>query len=218
LRKSPPLLPLEQRLGYTFRNKELVQKALSHASATPDSNYERLEFLGDRVLGLALAHLLFDLFSQAPEGPLAKRHAYLVSEPILAQIGTTLGLDPFIIADLETRRPSLIADVLEALLAVIYLESGFEAASKVIYTLWMPLAQELVDVPLDPKTALQEWVHLHKLPLPTYEVLGKQGPDHAPLFEVQVSLDPQKRATAKGNSIREAEKLAAEILLKDLRP
>jgi ribonuclease-3 len=213
---------LETHLGYVFKNNTLLEQALRHASVTSKNqqNYERLEFLGDRILGLAVADILYQAYPKDAEGLLAKRQSYLVSAETLASLGLSWGLQDFIQAenkDLAHNRPSILADAVEAILAVVYLESGFKAAHQIVHRFWEPLVQDMVTAPQDPKSALQEWAHRLKTNPPTYDLLSKTGPDHALEFTVRASLTvPQHESITtdgKGPSLRQAEKQAATALL-----
>lgn len=212
---------LQKKLGYVFQDSQLLAQAFRHASVASKTkqSYERLEFLGDRVLGLGVAELLYKAYPKDSEGELARRHSPLVSSETLVKIALELDLQNFLQAetkDFSKNRPSVLADGVEALLAVLYLENGLGAAQKMIQRFWEPLVQEMVEAPKDPKSAVQEWAHFHKKPSPTYTLVKRSGPDHNPLFLVNVSIDKNLQATAEGPSLKQAEKKAAQILLKKL--
>lgn len=213
---------LEKTLGVSFVDINLLAEALRHASAsTPQKpSYERLEFLGDRVLGLAVAHFLFKTFPKEPEGLLARRLSHLVSEPVLAEIGNEIGLDTVIESEqpgnLAQKHPSIIADSLEALLGLIYLERGFSQAQTCIERLYGARLTQHENAPKDPKSALQEYGQKHLKALPTYELLKQSGPDHDPCFQVRVRLGTHQ-TQANGRSLKIAEKKAAKELLKQIK-
>lgn len=227
----------EGLLDHEFAHLELLAEALTHRSvlrpltqgrrrvrrggATP-RNYERLEFLGDRVLGLVVADLLWRRFESEPEGDLTRRHAQLVRRETLAAIAAELGLDrlvemsPAEAAAGGMRRPAILADVLEALLAAIYLDAGFDKAFAVVERLWGPRLGAMEQPPRDPKTVLQEWAQGRGLPLPNYQLVATSGPDHARRFTVSVTVKGREEASATASSKRAAEAGAAAALLERL--
>lgn len=212
---------LQQRLGHCFAELELLDRALTHASTAGEASYERLEFLGDRVLGLVVADLLYRRFPGEAEGALAKRHTGLVRLETLARVGRDLGLGEALRLegkDLEEQRdnPSLIADACEAVLAAVYLDGGYQAASDLVSRYWAPLLEEELTPPQDPKTALQELAQAKGLALPSYREVARSGPDHALEFIIEVSLEGHGSARGEGSSKRAAEKAAAEELLAEL--
>ena len=212
---------LQGRLGYRFKDSALLERALTHASTDTKQSYERLEFLGDRVLGLVIADLLYRRFGEEPEGALAKRHTGLVRLETLARVGRELGLGAALRlegGDLAEHRgnPSLIADSCEAVLAAIFLDGGYKAAEDVVVRFWTPLLEEDLTPPQDPKTALQEWAQAKGLALPSYKEVSRSGPDHALHFVIEVSLEGHGPARGEGNSKRAAEKAAADQLLSEL--
>lgn len=214
------LIPLEKKLGYKFKDAALLAQALRHSSVATSilPSYEKLEFLGDRVLSLVIAEMLYYRFPHELEGDLAKRLSYLVSEPLLATLGREVGLETLIQAETKgfpRTRPSVLADGVEALLAVIYTESGLETVKEIIQRLWEHHMNAASAPPRDPKSTLQEWAQTQEGKLPTYQVLSKTGPDHKPLFSVQVCVG-ESIAQAQGSSLRDAEKKAAALLLKQL--
>jgi ribonuclease-3 len=215
---------LQERIGYKFRNKLMLQEALTHASAAHGqkghANYERLEFLGDRVLGLAVAEYLFDAVPKAPEGELARRFNNLVRKETCAQIAEELDLGPLIkLGDSEAvgggrRKRTILGDCCEALLGAIYLDGGWEPVKKVIIKFWAPRAAEAIAVPVDAKTALQEWVQgSGETKLPRYVKVASCGPDHAPSFVYEVRVDGLEPSRGEGSSRRAAEQAAAAAML-----
>lgn len=212
---------LQERLGYRFGELDLLHRALTHASRGPERSYERLEFLGDRVLGLVIADLLYRRFENEPEGALARRHTGLVRMETLARVGRELGLGEALRLegkDLEEQRenPSLVADACEAVLAAIYLDGGYQAAHELVTRLWTPLLEQDLIPPQDPKTELQEWAQAKGLDLPSYREVGRSGPDHDLTFVIEVTLEGQGSARGEGGSKRAAEKAAAERMLEAL--
>lgn len=219
---SDDLLQLQDRLGYRFKDGKRLEKALTHSSAGGTYNYERLEFLGDRVVGLALADTLFRMFPDENEGDMAKRHAALVQGKTLAKIAREIGLGPIMqLSEAEraaggANNDNILADGLEALIGALYLDAGLPACQKVIETLWGDRVRVMKRPPQDPKTALQEWAQARSLALPMYDLVGRTGPDHAPIFEIRVKVGDFPPWAAKGTSRRAAEKLAAAMLLAHL--
>jgi len=214
---------LEERIGYTFKNPVLLRQALTHSSKSGEDNNERLEFLGDRVLNLIMAHALFEQFPQEAEGSLAKRHSALVQGRMLAAIGTGIALGDFIILSDSERHSggaeneNIVSDAMEALLGAVFLDGGLTPAQEMILRLWGDNIRNTAEVYADPKTALQEWVQARGLPLPDYEIVGKSGPDHAPLFILEVKVKGHSPLRAEGPSRRQAEKTAAALMLAALK-
>lgn len=208
--------------GYSFQDESLLRLALTHSSAGAGTNYERLEFLGDRVLGLVIADLLYHRYPQESEGDLAKRHAALVQGRTLAQVGEALGLgDVLILSDGERaagghENENMLADGMEALIGAIYLDGGPEPCRKLIGHLWEDRFDTMTQPPQDPKTALQEWAQARGLALPVYELADRTGPDHAPVFTIRVTVEGAAPVEASGPSRRLAEKQAAAKLLERL--
>jgi ribonuclease-3 len=222
---------LARDLGYTFARPELLEDALTHPSALDPERrrsgrrkphhrgYERLEFLGDRVLGLVIADTLWRRFESESEGHLTRRLTHLVRREALARVAKTIGLGPHLVlsraeaAAGAADNPGILADACEAVIAAIYLDRGFEAASNFVRRFWEPLIEEMAGPPRDPKTALQEWTQARGLALPVYELIATSGPDHATLFTVAVNVAGGERATASASSKRIAEARAAAMLL-----
>jgi len=207
--------------GFVFEDVALVEQAMTHASARGRSglDYQRLEFLGDRVLGLAVAELLYELFPQAPEGELSVRLNTLVNAETLAEIADTLRVSPLIHIGSDLRgaaarkQVNLRADVMEALIAVIFLEGGLDAARTFIRTNWGGRARAADAARRDPKTALQEWAHQVSGATPAYTIENREGPDHDPIFSVAVRVKGYEPAHGSGRSKREAEQTAATSML-----
>ncbi|MDQ1900814.1 ribonuclease III [Paracoccus sp. WLY502] len=210
------------RLGHDFARPELLVRALTHgsiASATRPDN-QRLEFLGDRVLGLVMAEALFDADKSASEGQLAPRYNALVRGETCAAIARHIGLGEVLklgrseMMSGGRRKEALLADAMEAVLAAIYLDAGFEAARRVVLRLWADRLDTLEDDPRDAKTALQEWAQANGMPPPVYEQTERSGPDHAPIFLITARLADGQQAQAKGaGTKRSIEQAAAQALL-----
>lgn len=205
-------------LKYNFKNDELLDLALTQSGADAVNNNERLEFIGDRVLGLTVAVLLFEMFPGESEGELARRHASLVSTETLATVALEFGLDKKVRRGHMTggRMQHILANAMEAVLGAIYLDGGFEAAQKFIVDIWRDIAAAALVAPKDPKTALQEFVQREDSgSLPVYEYLEPTGASHSPVFNVSVTA-LGKSATGQGSSKKAASIAAAEALLKTL--
>jgi ribonuclease-3 len=214
---------LEKRLGYKFKSRELLARALTHASVRsgkPDHvDNERLEFIGDRVLGLAVAELLNANYPTASEGELARRFNRLVRGGTCADIGRALDLGQhMILSESEAgsggrAKDTILADAVEALLAAIFLEAGYNKARDVIHRLWSPKLDQQPIVAADAKSALQEWAQGRGLDLPQYAEISRTGPDHAPRFVTEVRIKGVKPAQGEGATKRQAEQAAASTLL-----
>ena len=220
-RRKPHLDELLKKLGYSFEKPELLDEALTHVSAPQagGQSYQRLEFLGDRVLGLAIAELLFRTFPGAPEGELSRRLAELVRRESCAEIATAWDVGPYLKLGAgeahagERRNQTILADVCEAIIGAVFIDGGYEAARDLVERAF----QELVEAPRrplrDPKSALQEWAQGRGLPPPTYSVVEQIGPDHAPKFRVVVKVKGAENEFGSGTSKRIAEQAAARSLL-----
>ncbi len=205
------------------KDHDLLRQALMHRSLSGAGiGYERLEFLGDRILGLIVAEMLLDAFPDEEEGPIAKRHVALVRKETLAEIAEQIGLPGKILMSPgeETmggrENPAITSDVCESIIAAIYKIGGIDGARRFIEPLWKPYLKREQEPPRDPKTSLQEWLQGQGRPLPKYELVERSGPDHAPVFTIAVSVEGGVSKTATGRSKRIAEQAAAEALLKDL--
>ncbi|HCP00501.1 MAG: ribonuclease III [Alphaproteobacteria bacterium] len=207
------LEPLEIALGRRFQDRTFLEQALTHASIDSGGSYERLEFLGDRVLGLVVAQMLLDKFPDEDEGQIGRRFAALVNAGSLSRIGVELGIAGHIRAGAGVINESIIADVIEALIAALFCDGGLAAAEAFVRRIWSPLIEMGSKPPQDPKTALQEWAQAGGRGLPNYRDVARDGPDHAPSFTVEVCIDGEPPAQAKGSSKRSAEREAAAIML-----
>jgi ribonuclease-3 len=222
--RAAAIAALERSLGHTFQDRALLERALTHSSvgdgAKRAQDNERLEFLGDRVLGLLAAERLAELYPLSAEGELAPRLNALVSRKACARVGRAIAAGPALrLSSAETKtggrdKDSILAGACEALMAALYQEGGLEAARRAFLALWAPAIAEL-DAPrvTDPKTMLQEWAQGSGRPLPAYVVVERQGPDHAPTFTVEATVAGCAPARARGRSRQAAEKAAALALL-----
>ncbi|MAK62202.1 MAG: ribonuclease III [Ponticaulis sp.] len=214
---------LEERIGYKFKDKTLLSRAMTHASAAQEFgarfSYERLEFLGDRVLGLVIADLLFAKFEGEPEGGLAARLNALVNRDACATITKRLGLDSHLLLDTAEenaggrKKVSILSDICEALLGAMYLDGGLKPAAVFVETHWSPLLKGVGKRPKDPKSALQEWAQGQGLATPTYEIVGQVGPDHAPEFAARVLVGDFDPVEGRGHTKQEAQRAAAKLML-----
>lgn len=212
---------LAERTGHVFADRDLLQRALTHPSARNEAgnDYERLEFLGDRVLGLVVADLLLRRHPNASEGELALRFNALVNADTLAEIADEIGLAEFVRTGAEIsaasakRLKNLRADIVEALIAAVYLDGGLEPARAFIDRYWDRRADATDPARRDPKTELQEWAHRADGVTPAYDIVGREGPDHAPLFRVRVSVGSRAPTEGEGRSRRAAEQAAAAAML-----
>jgi ribonuclease III len=220
--------PFEAILGHQFARPELLREALTHRSVLQGrpkqrSSNERLEFIGDRVLGLAMAEWLAERFPREQEGELGRRLAHLVSQPVLAVVAEAVGLEVALsVAPGEARagvrrRATVLADALEAALGALYLDGGLDVAREFIRRAWADAMEAQVDPPKDPKTSLQEWAQKRGQDLPHYAVTGRSGPPHAPEFVVTVKVGDMS-GQGRAGSKQAAEQLAAEDLLRSVRP
>ena len=224
---------LSLRIGHVFARPALLTEALTHPSAvTPargkgrrravQRHYERLEFLGDRVLGLVIADMLWHRFEHETEGPMTRRMADLVRGETVARVALEIGLDRYLVlspseaAAGAARNPSILADAGEAVIAAIYLDGGLSAAAAFIRRWWEKLIDENAAPPRDPKTELQEWAQARGLGLPAYRMVAIEGPDHAPRFTVAARVAQSDEASATASSKRAAEAEAAASLLAQL--
>jgi ribonuclease-3 len=207
-------------LGYQFKDTGLLDLALTHASATIGSDtYQRLEFLGDRVLGLVIADVLFAEFPNADEGELSRRLAALVRRETCADVARDIDLGDHIRlgeGEAQTggrRKEAILGDVCEAVIGAIYLDGGLPPARRFIERNWADYLAETSPRLKDAKTSLQEWAHRHGFGQPVYKLMKRSGPDHAPRFTISVVLEGLEPAEATGTSKRVAEQAAAEAIL-----
>ncbi|MGO9700601.1 MAG: ribonuclease III [Xanthobacteraceae bacterium] len=215
---------LEERIGYRFKDTALFDSALSHISALKGArnragSYQRLEFLGDHVLGLVISDMLFRAFPKADEGELSRRLADLVRKETCAEIARTVDLGAAIrLGSSEAnaggrKRPAILADVCEALIGAVYLDGGYIAAEALVGRLWEARMKTKAQPLRDPKTVLQEWAQARGLPTPAYREVARSGPDHDPVFRVTVQLPKLAPAEGSGRSKRAAEQAAAAAMM-----
>jgi ribonuclease-3 len=212
---------MRERTGHAFRDLVLLQTALTHSSAVKAvTNNERLEFLGDRVLGLIVAEMLFAAFPDAREGEIAPRFNALVDARTCADVANELELTQFIRADsaLKTRPAAsggnYLSDAIEALIAAVYLDGGLEPARAFVLRYWQPRISTVVRKPPNPKSELQEWIARSRDIRPEYTIAGRDGPDHQPIFTVSVHVEGFAPTVGRGGSRRAAEEAAATEFLR----
>ena len=212
---------LQAAIGYTFKNLNLLRQALVHSSATEQrlKSNERMEFLGDRVLGLILAELLLENYLDEAEGEISYRFTALAQRDALATVAGKIGLAEYLsLSNGEhltggRENPGLLADATEAVIAAIYMDGGLEAAKAFVHNNWTEMMRDNRHPPKDAKTKLQEWAQGHGLGLPSYRITGQEGPDHQPVFSVEVTVEKQLVLSGQGSNKRAAEQAAAEALL-----
>ena len=208
-------------LGHDPADPALFQRALTHGSHGP-LHYERLEFLGDRVLGLAAADWLYELFPDEPEGKLSRRLNAIVSREACAEIGREIGVATHMKRGKQARddgavdSDNVLGDVVEALIGALYLEGGLSVATAFVRRAWSERVTGQAQAPKHPKSALQEWAAANRCRPPVYETGARTGPHHAPRFTVTVSIPGRAEASAEGTSKQEAETAAARALLEKL--
>ncbi len=216
---------LEARLGHVFRDKALLQRALTHSSANSVASNERLEFLGDRVLGLIIAEKLHALYPEDAEGALALKFNALARREACVAAAEAAGIPAhLILATSEAgsggrRKAAIVGGAMEAVVAALYLDGGFEVARAFVEKYWADAFANLGRDMRDPKTALQEWAQARKgkaRAAPAYHVVSREGPDHAPHFVVEVRVDGEAPAAGEGRSKREAEQAAARAMMERL--
>ena len=219
------LIQLQTRMNHNFKDVALLERAVTHRSYSADHN-ERLEFLGDSVLNLAVAHLLFEQLRDLPEGDLSRVRANLVKQETLHQQALVLGLSGILrLGEGEMRsggqkRPSILADALEAILGAVYLEAGYETAQALVQRIFasLDIKPEMQAVAKDPKTELQEWLQGRKMQLPIYRVVGTLGAAHKQTFDVECEvIDLNRCERGIGNSRRAGEQAAAAAMLENLK-
>lgn len=210
-----------KRLGFNFKNPELIIEATTHSSLSSPtrSDNQRLEFLGDRVLGLIIAQALLVKDPTASEGLLAPRFNNLVRKETCAkiaqdiQLGVAMKLGRSEMLSGGRKKSAILADGMEAVIAAVYLDAGFDAAQSVVLNLWQSEISAAKGDARDAKTTLQEWAQAHKMTPPQYIDVGRNGPDHAPVFEIKAQLENGQSAIAQASSKKQAQQLAAAMLL-----
>jgi len=221
-RKKTPA-SLEKKIGHRFKDKRLLTEALTHVSAVGGGkftgSYQRFEFLGDHVLGLVIADLLLREFPRAQEGELSQRLSDLVRKETCAEVGLELDLGSFIhfgrheLQSGGRKKKTILADVCEAVIGAVYLDGGFEAATKFVDRYWRPRALAPGRTLRDAKTRLQEWAQKRGLPPPSYRQVERKGPDHSPLFRIVVDVQGLASGEGEGATKRDAQRAAAEAAL-----
>jgi ribonuclease-3 len=211
---------LEKKINYKFKDKKLLIKSLTHKSYDKINNNEKIEFLGDRVLGLIIAKKLLEIYPEEKEGILDKKFASLVNKKTCLQIANDISLEKYILTFNPKNRKikvedKVIADCCEALIGAIYLDQGFTAAENFILTFWSKNIKDSVITQIDPKTKLQEYSLKKYKKLPTYKIISNTGPRHKPLFKVAVKLPDTKFYVGQGSSKKDAEQNAAIICLEN---
>ncbi len=224
MRLAADLIAFSERLGHTFANPDLLMRALTHASISspqrPDN--QRLEFLGDRVLGLVIADALLTADKGASEGKLAPRFNALVRKETCADVARELRLGEVLKlgrSEMKSggrRKDALLGDAMEAVIAAVDVDAGFDAARALVLTHWAARIERVEADARDPKTSLQEWAQARGHPPPDYVETGREGPDHAPVFTIEVRLANGEVASASAPSKRAAEQAAAKSLLEEL--
>ncbi|HIJ37793.1 MAG TPA: ribonuclease III [Rhodospirillaceae bacterium] len=216
-------------LGYRFQRPEMLADALTHPStgggraAKRRSDYERLEFLGDRVLGLVVAEMLFTRFPDESEGSLARRHAALVRREAVARVALSMGLDRALLLSKGEEEGggrqnlTMLGDACEAVLGAVFADGGLAPAAAIIHRYWQMIMDEAISPPKDAKTALQEWAQGLGKALPDYKTLEVTGPPHEPVFLVTVTVDGFAAVTGRGSSKRAAEQAAAETMIRTIQ-
>lgn len=208
----------QQALGVPFSDSRLLLSALTHKSVGPD-NYERLEFLGDRILGAVIADWLYAEFPGEPEGKLTRRFHQLVSRDTCARLARQVGVPSVVRLGQQARADggadsdNILGDVMEALLGAVYLEQGMDSARAMIRRLWAAEVSSASEAPKHPKMQLQEWAAAKSLKSPVYRLLGRSGPHHSPRFRVALAVSDLPPVEAEGTSKQEAETLAARAFL-----
>ena len=212
---------LEKKLKINLKNKSLLKEALTHKSANPEMNNEKLEFLGDRVIALILSKKLIDLYPNKKEGTLDKRFAKLVNRKTCATVAWSIGLNNFIILGdnkkkITKKDEKILSDACEALMGAIYIDQGFDNTRGIVLNLWKKQLLESDVTVLDPKTELQEYSLKLFKKLPVYNLISTKGPRHNPVFKISVKINTHKDFFGLGNSKQEAEQNAAKNLLKSI--
>ena len=218
---NPNLLKLQKKINIKFKDTNLLYKSMTHKSFDSINNNEKLEFLGDRVLGLIISKKLLEIYPDEKEGILDKKLASLVNKEKCLEISKSLNLEKFILVGKNRKKDQpienkIVADCCESLIGAIYLDQGFNIVEKFIIKLWSHQLKQSVKTYIDPKTLLQEHSLKKYKKLPIYKLIKNSGPRHKPLFEVGVKLHNSKYFISKGNSKKDAEQKAAKLLLSSI--
>jgi len=222
-RRAAAASTLEQTIGYRFKDKDQLTRALTHISALAGGSragsYQRLEFLGDHVLGLVISAMLFEAFPKGDEGELSRRLADLVRRETCADVARAINLGEAVrLGTSESNsggrtRTAILADVCEALIGAVYLDGGYDKATALVERLWGERMRATTRPLRDPKTMLQEWAQARGLPTPAYKEIERIGPHHSPEFRISVSLPEREPVEGRGRSKRVAEQAAAAAML-----
>ena len=219
-------------LGHDFERPALLREALTHPSTGGSArrggrqvgNYDRLEFVGDRVLGLVIASHLFDRYRDADAGQLARRYNALVRRETLTEVAAQIGLGEFLILSRSEResggaeKPTILANACEAMIGALFIDGGFDVARQFVLCHWSAMAEDPSGAPKDAKTALQEWAHKHQADSPPqYVIVAEEGPPHQPMFTVELRLVGRAPTRGQASSKRAAEQHAAQAMLDTLR-
>ena len=212
---------IEKKIKIKFENKKLLKESLTHKSFSKEFNNEKLEFLGDRVIGLVLSKKLFDLYPNENEGVLDKRFAKLVNRVTCCSVGWSIGIQNYIIlGDLKKKidisDEKILSDACESLVGAVYLDQGYNVVKEFVLRLWEKHLKKSGITILDPKTKLQEYSLKHFKKLPIYKFINSKGPKHNPTFKISVSIQGSKKFTGYGKSKQEAEQNGANNLLKNM--
>ena len=220
------LYSFEKKIGYKFKDNSLLSQSLTHPSFFKDSSsvdknnnqFERLEFLGDRVLGLIIAYLIFENNKGLNEGDLSKKYSYFVQKNFLHKISLNLNIDDVLLYNFKKNNKKMLisiqSDAVESIIGAIFIDGGYEASYKFIKKFWLPYLNVKISKTHDPKTTLQEISQQKIKKLPDYKLVNKKGPPHSPLFTVSLKVLNLNKIKAEGLSIREAERKAANEALK----
>jgi len=218
---------LEEKISYSFKNKDLLKQAFTHPSLSRSGkisgNYERLEFLGDSVLSLSIAEILYNRYPEEAEGELARRRAYLVSRDCVAKAAAEIGIGEYLqLAGGEENiggrlNPANLENAMEALLGAIFLDGGLAPAKALVANFWEDALKEMLIPPSSPKSELQEYIQKQGKGLPEYRIISSTGPSHKPEFTIEVSAEGYAPETGTATSRKAAENIAAENMLRKLR-
>ena len=220
--KRNTLIELQELINYKFNSEKLLEMSLTHKSFSEDKNNEKLEFLGDRVLGLIISKNLILKYQKEKEGIIDKKYANLVNKKKCAQISNEINLNKYMFLDkkyqkLNQKNEKISGDCLEALIGAIFIDSGLKSAEKFILKYWDKSLKESDKTIIDSKTKLQEFTLKRYKVLPSYSLEKQSGPDHKPIFKVTVKIPNSKQLTAKGNSKKNAQQNAAKKLIRELK-
>ena len=224
-KEKAALADLEARIGYKFRDAGLAARALTHLSAPTTAgqgrldSYQRLEFLGDRVLGLAVAEMLYEAFPQASEGELSMRLAALVRREACAEVAKEWDVGPHVVLGVGEaqaggrKKAAILSDIAESLIGAVFVEAGFDVARRLVARSWRARMHAVDEPERDAKTAMQEWAQARALNAPSYVEIDRSGPPHAPQFTIQVSLEGFEPSHGSASSKRAAEQAAAQAFM-----